>query len=99
MSQSADTLTPLCANAPAGMSNTNARPTNTSASANLAGLEGWRGPSRIQSQAKNGDSRITNAACTDTNQEAYSLIPKSSRCTYRSANSVSVDPACSYAPQ
>ena len=61
-SQRGDTLTPVCALTPAGMSSTNANPTNTSASANFAGLEGWRWPSRIQSQAKSGDSRITNAA-------------------------------------
>src|SRR2546423_6308208 len=81
------------------MSSTNASPTKTSANANLAGLEGCLGPSRTHSQANNGESRITNAACTETNHDAYNLSPSSSRWTYRSANSVSVEPACSYAPQ
>ena len=56
------TFSPPCAAAPAGMSRTNARPTNISASANFAGDDGWRGPSLTHSHANTGDSRITNAA-------------------------------------
>src|SRR5947207_14105721 len=81
------------------MSSTKASPTNSSASAKFAGEDGWRGPSFTHSQANAGDSRITNAAWMDTNHDAYSLMPSSSRRTYRSANRFSVDPACSYAPQ
>src|SRR5207249_1746032 len=88
-------LTPPWAIAPAGMSSTKASPTNSSARANFAGEDGCRGPSFTHNHAKMGDKRITNAAWTDTNQDAYSLMPSSSRWTYRSANSASVDPACS----
>src|SRR5438128_3249408 len=81
------------------MSSRKARATNNSASANFAGEDGCRGPSLIQSHAKKGERRITNAAWMDTNHDAYSLMPSSSRWTQRSANRLSVDPACSYAPQ
>ena len=37
--------------------------------ANFAGLEGSRGPSRIQSQAKTGASRMTKMGWTDSNQD------------------------------
>src|SRR6266481_5050075 len=63
-------LTPPCAMAPAGMRSTNARPTNSSASANFVGEDGCRGPSFTQIHANTGDSRITNAAWTDTNHDA-----------------------------
>src|SRR5712664_134119 len=63
-------LTPPCAMAPAGMRSTNARPTNSSASANFVGEDGCRGPSLTQIHANTGDSRITNAAWTDTNHDA-----------------------------
>src|SRR3989442_999754 len=68
-------FTPPCAIAPAGTSSTKARPTNNSARANFAGEDGCRGPSFIHNHAKMGDKRITNAAWTDTNQDAYSLMP------------------------
>src|SRR2546422_8810142 len=87
------TSTPPCAAAPAGMSRTNARPTNISASANFAGDDGGRGPRLTHSHANTGDRGITNAACTDTNHEADRLTPSSSRRNYRAANRVILDPA------
>ena len=44
--------------------------------ANFAGLEGSRGPSRTQSQANRGASRITKMACTATNQLDGKVNPR-----------------------
>src|SRR5438094_8032476 len=84
------TFSPPCAAAPAGMSRTNARPTNISASANFAGDDGWRGPRLTHSPANTGDSRITNTPWTATNQAAYRLRPRSSTYTYRSLDRLTV---------
>ena len=47
--------------------------------ANLAGTDGSRGPSRIQSQAKTGASRITKIGCTDWNHDDGNEKPRRSR--------------------
>src|SRR5207302_10958067 len=81
------------------MSSTKARPMNRRASANFAGLDGCRDPSFTHSQAKTGDNRITNAACTENNHEAYSEMSNSPTYTKREANRLIMDQACSHAPQ
>ena len=47
--------------------------------ANFAGLDGSRGPSRIQSQAKTGASRITKIGCTDWNHDEGNEKPNIDR--------------------
>src|SRR5437667_8732074 len=84
---------------PAGTRTRKDRPMNTRPQAKLAGLDGSRGPSRIQSQAKAGASRITKMGWTDWNQDEGKDTPSIERRVKRSANRLSVEPACSYAPQ
>src|SRR5690606_31132286 len=72
-SQIGPTLLPSAVSLAAGIIQTKDRATNSRPSANFAGLEGWRRPSLIHSQAKSGARVITQAEFTDCHQvEGYS---------------------------
>src|SRR4051812_4001750 len=88
-----------CANAPAGTRIRNERPMNSKPRANFAGTDGSRGPRRIQIHANTGASAITKIGCTDWNHDDGNEKPIRLSRVYRSANRLSVEPACSYAPQ
>src|SRR6185437_6234150 len=84
----------------AGMSSsTNERPMKKSPAANFVGVDGSYFPRRIHIQANAGASTMTKIACTLANQLDGKLTPANDVRVYRSANRLSVDPACSYAPQ
>ena len=51
---------------------------NSRPSANFAGTDGSRGPSRSHSHAKTGASRITKTGCTDWNQDDGNAKPNAS---------------------
>src|SRR5712671_2525422 len=78
---------------------TNAIPAKKSPNANFAELEGCRSPMRCQMNAKHGASMITKIAGTDWNQLEGNAQPKIWFRVSRSANSVILDPACSYVIQ
>src|SRR2546422_3377411 len=75
------TSTPPCAAAPAGMSRTNARPTNISASANFAGDDGWRGPSLTHSHAKDRKSTRLNSSHGYISYAVFCLKKKKKKTT------------------
>src|SRR5438552_3144516 len=96
-SHSGLTFTPACAAAPAGISSTNASPTNINARANFAGDDGWRrrGQSGGASQAR--DRRLEMLATDD-------ILDQPQRHTHSGAREPEVpidslgDPARDYRP-
>src|ERR1041385_2313904 len=77
----------------------NAIPANIRPNANFAGLDGWRSPIICQMKAKTGARAITNIAGTDCHQLEGNDQPNTALRVSRSANSVMLDPACSYVIQ
>ena len=67
--------------------------------ANLAGLEGFRLPSRTQSTAKTGANRMMKSGGSDWYQLAGKPWPRIELSVLRSAKRLSVEPACSKAIQ
>ena len=70
-------------------------PSSTSAMANLAGLDGLRRPSRIQSDREDRseqDDEHRRERLVPARREA---VPSTALCVLRSANRLSVEPACS----
>src|SRR5581483_6491334 len=78
---------------------TNYRPMKRRPKANFVGVEGSRWPRRTQSQAKAGERRITKIGWMVRNQLDGKLKPRIEVRVKRSPKRLSVDPACSYAPQ
>src|SRR3954469_18421175 len=74
-------------------------PRRNRAMANLAGLDGFRRPRRTQSTAKTGANRMMKRGGSDWYQLAGKPCPNIELLVFRSANRLSVDPACSYAIQ
>src|SRR4051812_30325 len=73
------TRTPsACAAVPAGTRIRNDSPMNSTPMANLPGTDGPRLPSRIQSSAKSGASRMTRTGCTVWNHDEGNEKPKTS---------------------
>src|SRR3954469_6810325 len=79
----------------------NPAPAKISAIANFAGLDGScpRAPSHSQSHAKTGASIHRNSEFSDWNQLLGNGKPRSTLFVLRSANRLSVDPACSKTDQ
>ncbi len=68
---------------------------NSRPSANLAGLEGLRGPRKIQIQANNGARTMMNQGLIACSTLAGMSQPSTCRSVSRSANRLSDEPACS----
>src|SRR5882762_2961591 len=78
---------------------TNAIPAKNRPRANFAELEGCRSPMRCHINAKGGAKRITKIAGSDCHQLEGKDQPKIWFRVSRSANSVILEPACSYVIQ
>src|SRR2546421_10372086 len=74
-------------------------PANIRPNANFAGLDGCRSPIVCQMKAKTGARKITNIAGTDCHQLEGNDQPNTAVRLSRSANSVMLEPACSYVIQ
>src|SRR5262245_1326720 len=77
----------------------NPSPTNAGPMPNLVGYDGFLMPSLIHSSEKTGASATIIAAFTDCHQVEGNSYPKITLRVDSSANTVSVDPACSNTPQ
>src|SRR5947209_5261766 len=93
------TCAPDAARAAPPTKTANPKPANSRPRANLAGLDGFRFPNFIQSQAKTGASAMMNNGCKDCIQLAGNENPKMLLSVLRSANRFSVEPACSKTDQ
>src|SRR3954466_8979565 len=93
------TCVPLAESWAATISTAKPAPTRIRPMPNLVGLDGSFLPMRSQIHAKTGASMKRNAEFIDWNQLLGKLHPKTDVRVLRSANRLSVEPACSNADQ